>query len=76
MPVDPESRAALYRTWADHLVTSGIPEERAWRHFQEWAEEDTYLPLSDELAALEGVGFEASCIWRRGPVSVVVGRRP
>ncbi len=76
MPADPERRDELYRTWADHLVASGIREPRAWRHFEEWAEEDTYLPLEDELAALERCGFHAERVWSSGPVGVVVARKP
>jgi SAM-dependent methyltransferase len=76
MPEDRAERARLFRFWADHLVASGIAEERAWRHFDDWAEEDTYLPLDEELAALESVGFRAASVWCRGPMNVVVARRP
>lgn len=76
MPADPDERDRLYRLWANHLVRSGIEETRAWQHFAEWAEEDTYLPLQDELGALASVGFEAECVWQLGPMSVVVARRP
>jgi tRNA (cmo5U34)-methyltransferase len=76
MPADTDERDRLYRFWADHLVEHGIEETRAWQHFAEWAEEDTYFPLEDELAALARVGFEAQCTWRLGPIGVVVARRP
>jgi SAM-dependent methyltransferase len=76
MPADPEEQAALYRHWADHQVAQGIPEERAWAHFDEWSEEDTYLPLVDELAALRDAGFDAERIWNDGPIGVVVARKP
>ncbi len=75
MPEDAEERRALYAHWADHQVRSGIPEERAWAHFEEWAEEDTYLPLEAELAALRSVGFRAERVWNDGPVGVVVARK-
>ncbi|MEX2473321.1 MAG: class I SAM-dependent methyltransferase [Gemmatimonadota bacterium] len=75
MPDDDEERRTLYRYWADHLVRSGIPEERAWAHFEEWAEEDTYLPLNNELEALRGVGFQADRVWNDGPAGVVVARK-
>lgn len=75
MPADGGERDALYRHWADHLVASGIPEERAWAHFEEWAEEDTYLPLDAELAALRDIGFDAERVWNDGPVGVVVARK-
>jgi tRNA (cmo5U34)-methyltransferase len=76
MPPDEDERDALYRYWADHLVASGIEEDRAWAHFEEWAEEDTYLPLELELAALEDVGFKARQVWSDGPIGVVVATRP
>jgi tRNA (cmo5U34)-methyltransferase len=75
MPSDRGERQRLYRYWADHLVASGIPEERAWSHFEEWAEEDTYLPLGAELDALRGAGFEAEQVWSDGPIGVVVARK-
>lgn len=75
MPEDAAERDALYRHWADHQVARGIPEEEAWANFEVWAEEDTYLPLDAELAALRGIGFEAERIWNDGPVGVVVARK-
>lgn len=71
MPADPAARQADYETWAAHLVSCGIEEEQAWRHFQEWSGEDTYFPLEEELAALEEAGFDADCLWRAVPQAVV-----
>ncbi len=71
MPADAAAQQADYRAWAAHMVRSGIPEARAWQHFAEWADEDTYLPLDDELAALAEVGFDATCVWRNAPMAVV-----
>ena len=75
MPVDRAEQDRLYRYWADHLVASGIAEDRAWRYFEEWSEEDTYLPMEAELAELVRNGFEAECVWKNGPVGVVVARK-
>lgn len=75
MPGKGPARDRAYRAWADHLVASGISEARAWAHFQEWAGEDTYFPLEEELAALSGVGFGARCLWREGVATVVVATR-
>ena len=75
MPVDAAERDRLYRYWADHLVASGIAEDRAWQYFEEWSEEDTYLPMEAELAELESIGFEAGCVWRDGPIGVVVAKK-
>ncbi len=76
MPIDKEEGEQLYRYWTDHLATAGISEERARQHFNEWAEEDTYLPLEAELLELSRVGFDAACVWREGPMAVVVARKP
>jgi len=75
IPTSGPEKERLYRYWADHLIASGIKEDRAWKHFEEWAEEDTYFSLADELKALETVGFESHCVWREGPNAVIVGRR-
>jgi len=76
MPEDAADRQRLFRFWADHQVSHGIAEEDAWRHFEEWADQDTYMPLDVELAALRGVGFEAEQVWAAGPIGVVVARKP
>lgn len=76
MPAEADARDALYRGWVDHMVASGISEADAWRHLDEWAEEDTYFPLEREMAAMTDVGFETECVWREGPMVVVVGRLP
>lgn len=75
MPIDRGEQEQLYRDWAGHLVASGIDEKRAWQYFEEWSEEDTYLPMDDELAALVQAGFQAECTWREGPVGVVVAKK-
>lgn len=71
MPAEPSARQAAYETWAAHLVSCGIAEDRAWGHFAEWSGEDTYFPLADELAALTDAGFDAACLWCAAPVTVV-----
>ena len=75
MPTEAQAQDALYRGWVDHMVASGISEPDAWRHLDEWAEEDTYFPLEREMAAMTDVGFETDCVWRDGPMVVAVGRR-
>ena len=75
VPADGADRERAYRYWADHMVASGIAEDHAWQHFEDWAAEDTYFPLETELAALAAAGFEAACVWRDGPMAVTVGRK-
>ena len=71
MPTDAAQKRADYVLWAAHLVASGIPEPRAWQHFRDWADEDTYLPLDDEMAALAAVGFSPARVWQSIPINVV-----
>ena len=75
MPAAPEERDAVRRGWVAHMESHGIDEAQAYRHLEEWSEEDTYFPLEDELAAMTGAGFDARRIWSRGPVSVLAARR-
>ena len=75
MPAEADLREAAYGLWARHLVASGIGERRAREHFAEWADEDTYFPLDEELSALREVGFEADCVWQAPPFCLVVGRK-
>jgi SAM-dependent methyltransferase len=76
IPSDDAGHQATYRQWANHLVASGIPEERAWQHFAEWSGEDRYFSLEEELAALRLVGFRADCAWRKGPSTVTTAVKP
>ena len=75
MPADPDASEVIWRAWADHMVVQGIDEKRAFGHFEEWAEEDTYFPLEDELAAVAAAGFDPECVWREVGMTVVVGRK-
>lgn len=73
MPAEPDARKADYATWAAHLVASGIPQDRAWEHFEEWAAEDFYFPLEEELSTLEEAGLASECLWRITPSTVIKG---
>ena len=75
MPSEPVARAATWRGWADHMIACGIDEERAFAHFEEWAEEDTYFPLEEELAAMRAAGFRSDCVWREESITVVTGHK-
>ena len=75
MPPEPAARQAEYEAWAAHLVSCGIAEEAAYGHFAEWADEDTYFSVEDELAVLTDAGFDAACLWRVVPVTVIRATR-
>ena len=72
---DPAERERSYTLWADHMAAQGIDERRAYQHFDEWAEEDTYFPMEDELAALRRAGFRADCVWQCRPNTLLVARK-
>ena len=63
----PGEAGAVLPHMAGHLVSCGIDERRAYEHFDEWASEDTYFPLDDELTAMREAGFDAECAWREPP---------
>lgn len=75
MPADPSERRPYFEAWAQHMVANGIAENRAWEHFEEWAEEDFYQPLPDETTALSEAGFEVSVPWRKAASTVMVAQR-
>ena len=75
MPAEPDAREGVWRAWAAHLVSRGIPEERAYRHFAEWQDEDTYVPADVEAAAMRTAGFDVASVWSAGPIVVAVGKR-
>lgn len=76
VPADKAGRDAAYEAWADHMAAYGIERERAYAHFAEWAEEDTYFPLEAELETLQAAGLDAECVWHSGSMAVVAGRAP
>ena len=75
IPKEAPRNAASYRFWVDQLVAAGIEERRGWQHFEEWSGEDRYFSLEEELEAMTAAGLEASCPWRFGPSTVVLGTR-
>ena len=44
MPAEPDAREAVWRGWAAHLVSCGIPEERAYRTLRRMAGRGHLLP--------------------------------
>ena len=75
MPAEAGLREAAYDRWAQHLVASGIEESRAREHFAEWADEDTYFPVQEELSALREAELEPECIWEATPFCLMVGHK-
>jgi tRNA (cmo5U34)-methyltransferase len=74
-PSGPE-HARLFRVWSAGMAAHGIGRGEADALFAQWSEEDTYQPLSVELALLADAGFaRPECFWRKGPIAVFGGFR-
>jgi spermidine synthase len=68
------ARAVLHRYWVRFMGDHGITETEARRHLSDWAKEDTYQQISDELRALAQAGFpRPEVFWREGPMAVYGG---
>ena len=73
----PPSSAAAWRRnvddWIAHLARTFGTRAAARRELESWQDEDTYVPLVDEIRMLSGAGFEVDVVWRRSPFAVVAG---
>ncbi|MGH7453654.1 MAG: class I SAM-dependent methyltransferase [bacterium] len=74
MAENPKLSQRYMKIWEKHL-RQFYSLRRTHGFFPAWAEEDTYFPLSHELAMLKAVGFEVEVTWRRAPFAVVMGRK-
>jgi tRNA (cmo5U34)-methyltransferase len=61
--------------WFTHLGKTFGGRARGRRIYESWADEDTYLPLSEEIKLLTRAGFAVDVPWRRSPFAVIVGCR-
>jgi SAM-dependent methyltransferase len=61
--------------WFAHLGRTFGSRARGRRVYESWADQDTYLPLADEIRLLERAGFAVDVPWRRSPFAVIVGCR-
>jgi hypothetical protein len=54
-----------------HMEGNGISAAEADAHLAQWAEEDFYVSLPDELALIASAGFpRPDCFWRDGMIAV------
>src|SRR5262249_26696403 len=54
-----------------HMARSGISASEAAEHLGQWAEEDFYIPLPDELRLIADAGFpKPDVFWRDGMIAV------
>jgi tRNA (cmo5U34)-methyltransferase len=69
-PDGPERRRMIDDLFA-HMARNGIPAGEAEGHFGQWAEEDFYVPLPDELGLIADAGFpRPEVFWRDGLIAV------
>jgi hypothetical protein len=65
---------AMLRYWVAFMARHGITEAEALKHFSDWAKEDTYQQISDELTAIAHAGFRRpEVFWKEGPMAVYGG---
>jgi tRNA (cmo5U34)-methyltransferase len=69
-PDGPERRRMIEDLFA-HMARSGISAAEAEGHLGQWAEEDFYVPLPDELGLIADAGFpRPDVFWRDGETAV------
>ena len=69
-PDGPERRRMIDDLFA-HMAGNGISGSEAERHLGQWAEEDFYVPLPDELGLIADAGFpRPEAFWRDGLIAV------
>ncbi len=58
--------SSLRDEWAAFMSTKGFTLEQAYQNLDNWAEEDMYFSVHEELCAMAQAGFEhPECFWRR-----------
>ena len=70
-PASPELWNRDVDCWIAHLSRTFGTRARAKREFESWKDEDTYVPLAEELRLLRDAGFRVDVPWRRSPFAVV-----
>jgi SAM-dependent methyltransferase len=69
-PDGPERRQMIDDLFA-HMARHGISTDEAEGHLGQWAEEDFYVPLPDELGLIADAGFpRPEVFWRDGMIAV------
>jgi tRNA (cmo5U34)-methyltransferase len=74
MDMHEPARSTMLRYWTAFMNKHGITEAQAQKHFSDWAKEDTYQQISDEIGALIEAGFSRpEVFWKAGPIAVYGG---
>jgi SAM-dependent methyltransferase len=67
-------RQGMLRDLYRHMEQNGISAAEADAHLAQWAQEDFYVALPDELALIAAAGFpRPECFWRDGLIAVYGG---
>src|SRR5258708_6501059 len=68
---DGHERRRMIEDLYAHMADNGIEAAEAEAHLTQWAEEDFYVSLPDELSLISGAGFpRPDCFWRDGFIAV------
>jgi hypothetical protein len=68
---DGPERDGMFQDWYRHMERNGISAAEADAHFAQWAQEDYYVSLPDELGLIAAAGFaRPDCFWRDGMLAV------
>ena len=71
---DGPERRGMMLDWYLHMARNGIDAAQADAHFAQWADEDVYMTLPDELSLLADAGFpRPEIFWRDGLLGVYGG---
>ncbi len=66
---------SIREEWAKFMASRGFSLEQAYQNLENWATEDVYFSVREELGAMAEGGFEhPECLWRRGPIAVLGAR--
>jgi hypothetical protein len=57
--------------WFSHLANTFGSRAAGRRVYESWADEDVYVPLTEELRLLSRAGFIVDVPWRQSPFAVI-----
>jgi len=74
MDMTEPTHGVMLQYWLDFMAKHGITEAEGRNHLADWAKEDTYQQLFDELSILAQAGFHRPEVyWRDAPFAVYGG---
>ena len=60
--------------WTKFMKSQGMTHDEVQKRLAEWAEEDRYFSIFEEISALQEAGFsQPECFWKHGPMAVYGG---